>query len=412
MGKKLKVLYIHEYFTDSQKNGANIIAFNCYTKMVKQGNNVLFYANNQQPYIYEQNINELFPTSHINKKGVINKLIYRLNSIYNIEAQINLNQIIKSFKPDIVHIHSLLELSYSVVQTLNKYKIPYVITAHDSGYICPVMGTKILECTLCKDNPIKCITKKCSKNNIFCSIYMAIKYCVMLNILKTYPPQKIITPSFALSKYLEQSNAYKNRLVCINNSLDDCFLDVEPNYENKGYFLYVGGVIDIKGVGILLNAIKDLPDNIEFHIVGTGVHEDKFKLFVKENKLKNVKFLGKKNRKELIEEYQNCISLITPSNWFENFPTTNMESFINGKPVIGSRIGGIPEMVEHNKTGLLFEPANVEQLKECILKYWKNRDLVVEHGRNAYEKARTHYTEERYYNELMKVYAEVINNAK
>ena len=89
-----------------------------------------------------------------------------------------------------------------------------------------------------------------------------------------------------------------------------------------------------------------------------------------------------------------------------------MESFINGKPVIASNIGGIPEQVEHNKTGLLFEPANVEQLKRCILMYWNNPDLVIEHGKNAYEKAHALYTEERYYNDLMNVYQEVLDNAK
>ena len=88
---------------------------------------------------------------------------------------------------------------------------------------------------------------------------------------------------------------------------------------------------------------------------------------------------------------------------------TNIESFINGKPVIASNIGGIPEIVEHNVNGLLFEPANIEQLKECILTYWNNPELVIEHGKNGYQKAITHYTEERYYNELMKVYEEVIN---
>lgn len=73
------------------------------------------------------------------------------------------------------------------------------------------------------------------------------------------------------------------------------------------------------------------------------------------------------------------------------------------KPVIASNIGGIPEQVEHNKTGLLFEPGNVEQLKECILKYWNNPQLVIEHGKNGYQKAITQYTEDRYYKELQGV---------
>ena len=85
-----------------------------------------------------------------------------------------------------------------------------------------------------------------------------------------------------------------------------------------------------------------------------------------------------------------------------------MESFINGKPVVASNIGGIPEQVEHYKTGLLFEPANVEQLKECILKYWNNPNLVIEHGKNAYEKAMNSYSNKRYINELVLIYQKAI----
>ena len=89
---------------------------------------------------------------------------------------------------------------------------------------------------------------------------------------------------------------------------------------------------------------------------------------------------------------------------------TNIESFINGKPVIASNIGGIPEIIEHNVNGLLFEPANIEQLKECIIKYYNNPKLVIEHGKNAYQKAITEYTEEKYYNKLIDVYNNVLEN--
>ena len=71
-------------------------------------------------------------------------------------------------------------------------------------------------------------------------------------------------------------------------------------------------------------------------------------------------------------------------------------------------IGGIPEIVEDNKTGLLFEPGNVEQLKECILKYWNNPELVVAHGKKAYQKAITKYSEDKYCRELIEIYEKAI----
>ena len=90
----------------------------------------------------------------------------------------------------------------------------------------------------------------------------------------------------------------------------------------------------------------------------------------------------------------------------------NKIKIINGKPSIASNIGGIPEIVEHNKTGLLFEPRNTEQLKECILTYWNNPDLVKEHGEKAYKKAIEKYTEERYYKEMANMYRMVLAKKK
>ena len=130
--------------------------------------------------------------------------------------------------------------------------------------------------------------------------------------------------------------------------------------------------------------------------------------YVKDNNLENVDFVGFKSGKELIEEYNNCIALIVPSTAYEAFGLINIEAFINGKPVIASNIGGIPEVVEHNKTGLLFESGNIEQLKECILKYKNNPELVIEHVNNAYEKAIANYTEDVCYEKLMHVYNEVL----
>ena len=57
-------------------------------------------------------------------------------------------------------------------------------------------------------------------------------------------------------------------------------------------------------------------------------------------------------------------------------------------------------------------PKNIEELKNCILKYWNNPELAVQHGKNGYQKAITQYTEDSYYNKLIKIYEEVLNEKK
>lgn len=409
----MKILYIHEYFTDSEKNGANIVAFSNYHYMKKNRNEVYFFAVDCKPYLEESYYNKYFPKGHLHKKGIINNIIYRINSIYNFQAKNNIKKILNSIKPDIIHIHSTLELSLSILKPIKDLNIPIVITVHDAGFSCPVMGTKTQYCTLCSESIFSCIKNKCSKNNYFCSIYMAFKFFINKYLIKKYRPNRLIIPSKALANYVKTSQFDNNiPITLIPNCLDTVFSDITPNYSNKKYFLFVGNLNNSKGVKILLQTIKLLPKEINFKIVGTGICEQEYKEFVSQNNLHNITFCGKMNRSQLIEEYKNCIALITPSIWFEIFGMINIEAFACGKPVIASNIGGIPEIVEDNVNGLLFEPGNVEQLKEYILQYWNNPELVIEHGKKAYQKAIKQYTEEKYYQELIKVYEEVLNESK
>ena len=411
MNKKIKILFISEFFSHSAISGASIVAFNNYYMMKDIGNECYFYATNLQPYIEEQQINKFFPQTHLFAKDKVNSIKFRFNSLFNIEAKRNLEKVIEEIKPDVIHLHCPVELSYSIILAIKKYKIPYIMTVHDPGFVCPILGTGEQKCTLCSENLFNCVKKKCSRNNYLCSLYVAFKFWINKQILKMYPPKKLLSPSKALKDYIE-STRFKTDIShsVFQNTLDREYDNIEPNYKNQGYFLFVGSLYDAKGIDILLNAIKDLPKDINFHIAGKGTPEaeSRYKSFANNNNLTNVKFLGQLNRQEILEEYQNCIALIVPSNWFEIFGMINIEAFINGKPVIASNIGGIPEIVEDNKTGLLFEPANVEQLKECILKYWNNNALVIEHGKNAYDKAVSCYIGKNIACVLDKFYREVI----
>jgi glycosyltransferase involved in cell wall biosynthesis len=99
-----------------------------------------------------------------------------------------------------------------------------------------------------------------------------------------------------------------------------------------------------------------------------------------------------------------------PSQWYENSPSTIYESFALGKPVIGSRIGGIPELIEDGVNGLLFEPANVEDLAEKIKYLYHHPLLAQKMGISARKKVEEKYSEEEYYKKLLGIYDNLIKN--
>lgn len=412
MDKNIKILYINGSFDNS--SGCAVIAKNTYEIFKNRNFEVAYFttkgATCERGYKYEKYFPEHFNTI---TKYILNQWRY----YYNRTAKSNIEKLLKDFAPDIVHVHSLRQssMTYSVLAPIIKKRIPIVMTLHDTFLICPTM--KLIKgngnfCNAdCKGlNKLYCILNNCGDTKELSFRWATMSYVNKITGFDKHI-KKFITPSNALRdlmiKYNDDIN--ENNIVTINNFLsNDEIKDIQPNYNNKGYFLYIGRLSKEKGVNYLLQAVKELPKEIELHIVGKGPEEENLKKYAGANNLDNVKFLGFKNRKKIKEEYQNCIATILPCNWFEIFGMTNIESFINGKPVIASNIGGIPEIVENNVNGLLFEPANVEQLKKSILSYWNNPELVVKHGKNAYEIAKEKFTEKNYYNNIKDIYVNIL----
>ena len=408
----MRILIVNSFFF--LKTGADKIAYETYKILKEEGQEVFYWAMNKGPYFEpDYEYSKYFTPYYF---GIKDYLKNPIKYYYNYRALQDLNKFIDLIKPDVIHYHSFWCISTLVFKANSK--IPKVLTHHDAR-CCPMITLMYRNKTFCNKMYCKngnfwpCIINRCGKNNnIEESIRKALATYIIVKHQKNI--DKFMVPSKALKEKLIEGNIgiTEHNTIVINNSLCSDELNKDPNYNNKGFFLYIGRLSPEKGVHYLLEALKDLPREIKLKIAGTGSEENKLMKYALDNNLDNVEFLGFKNREEIKDLYQNCISTILPSNCFDNFPTTNLESFANGKPVIASNIGGIPEQVEHNITGLLFEPGNVEQLKECVFKYWNNPELVVEHGKNAREKAIYHYTPKRYYLELMNVYKEVIDERK
>ena len=409
----MKILEIHILYTREKSSGVNEILFPMINKINESGHEAYIFATDIQPYLDENYpYIKYFPkhTSHWEKGGIKNYFKKLGKKIYNLEAKDNLAKMLDDIKPDIVHIHSVWCLSFSIIKPIKDRNIPIIYTAHDASYCCPAIfciGDKF--CTACSGlNTLPCTLKKCINGNFSKSLYYSFKALIERLLCKVNDIDLILTPSEAMAKYFEKFNIPKDKLCVLNNYVPDANIKQISESSSKNYFFYAGGLAKEKGIYTLLEAVKQLPSEIEFHIAGSTDYNNDVQKIIQENQLTNIKILGRLSRTEIYEEYKNCISSIVPSAWFENFPTVVLESFANCKPSIGSKVGGIPEMIEQDKTGLLFEVNNANQLSECIMKYWNDRNLAAEHGKNAYEKLCSQYTEEKHFNKLMEIYEEVL----
>ena len=152
--------------------------------------------------------------------------------------------------------------------------------------------------------------------------------------------------------------------------------------------------------------MKDIP--LKCKIFGAGPEYNALIKMTKEENISNVDFLGFVSKEELKHEVQNAMFSVVPSEWYENYPYAIIESFALGKPVIASRIGGIPELIEDYKTGLMFEAGNVDELKRNIIYFLNNPDKIVGFGKNARHFVEQKLNPEVFYQNLISIYHEAI----
>lgn len=332
------------------------------------------------------------------------KIAKGFSLIYSYECRKRFSELLDYFSPDLIHAHNIYgRLTTSIIDAAKKKKIPVVMTLHDYKLICPsyLMLLNDSVCERCIGGKFyRCVLKKCHKGRRDASLFFTLEsYFNSIFDKYDYIGYFICPSRFSLKKHAE-AGIPEEKLVHIPN-----FINVkgfEPNYENNGYILYVGRLSREKGVLTLLKAIKSR--DIPVRIVGDGPMRGEYESFVKENDISNVFFEGYKRGDELRNLFINATFLIFPSTWYETFGLVALEAFAHGKPVIGANIGGIPEMVIEDETGLLFEPGNHQDLTEKLCYLFSHSSEVVRMGRNARKKVEDEYNADLHFQRLSEVY--------
>ncbi len=215
-----------------------------------------------------------------------------------------------------------------------------------------------------------------------------------------------ISPSQFLKDKLEELG-FEKKIVHIPNFIDTKrFKPIEVEECNENSIVYFGRLSSEKGLMTLLEAVKilNLESDIMVNIIGDGAIKGELEEKAKTESMDNVRFLGYMKGEKLYNEIRKSQIVVIPSEWYENNPISVLEAFALEKPVIGSRIGGIPELVKDGETGYTFEPGNAEDLSEKIKTLLSDDSLRIEMGQNARRFVEIELNPEKHYQKLMKIY--------
>jgi glycosyltransferase involved in cell wall biosynthesis len=320
-----------------------------------------------------------------------------------------LNSIIEQHSIEVAHIHNVYHIiGNDLYKLLSFQNIPIVQTLHNFRFLCPAglfMDNSHHICEKCSQGSfINCALKKCYQNSHLKSFGMSVlAKNGRENVLK-YVDKFIVLNEFSRNKFV-QYGFNPDKLVVKSNFIDDIKLATSE----YNFILYIGRLSPEKGVESLIEAFVRLELPIKIAGSGDEVYVGKLKALAEKNK--QIEFLGYvqgESKDELIKKSQ---LLIIPSLCYENFPVSILEAYSYGKPIIASNIGGIPFIVKDGETGYLFEPGNIESLKEAVIKILEN-DKFIELGINGFKYFSENFTEKQNYPQLMEIYQSAIEAKK
>lgn len=350
-----------------------------------------------QVYLFSKDSNSL-------PRGVLPKIVAFFSGIYSFSAKVELKKVIDEFQPDIVQIQNLFPLiSPSILPMLSQMRLPVVMRLANYRLVCPngLFLSHGQVCEKCRGGrEYYCVFKNCEN-----SLPKSIGYAAR-NFAARYGRLYLDN----VTRYYAQTTFQKDILV--SEGFPQKKIDVIPNMVplsncdepiKVGDFVgYVGRMSAEKGIDLFLEVAKRCPD-IPFKIAGNP------QKYVSPDRVPdNVEILGHLDKSTLAEFYRNCRFIIMPSHCYEGFPSVVIEAMSYAKPVIASNIGGIPEVVEDELTGLLFEPGNIDNLHLQVQNLWNDEVSIHNYGHAGREKVIKEYSPGFYYSRLLKVYEKAL----
>ena len=315
------------------------------------------------------------------------------------EVKAKFNKLLDDFKPEIVHLNNIhTHLSPIIAELAHNRGIKVVWTLHDYKLLCPRYdclrnGDDI--CELCfNEDKSSCKTYKCMKGSTLASL-IGYKEATTWNRRRLEKCTDVfICPSKFMAQKMAQGGFNSKKLVSLCNfiDIDKCKKDT---YEKENYYCYVGRLSHEKGVKTLIKAAQKLPYKLV--IIGGGPLSDELK---NETTNTNIEFVGYKQWDEIKEIVSKARFSVIPSECYENNPLSVIEAQCLGTPVLGARIGGIPELIENNVTGMIFENRNVNDLTSKLEAMWQHTFDYKEIALTSQKR----YNSESYYQNILKIY--------
>jgi glycosyltransferase involved in cell wall biosynthesis len=324
-----------------------------------------------------------------------------VSGVFNPIAARYVARVVDERRPDVAHVHNLYPLfSPSVLVALKRAGVPVVMTVHNHFHTCP-RADHLLRGEICErcvgGHEFNCALMNCRGNALESAGYALRSWVARRFRLFLDNVSIVIALNLFAKKRLMSAGFDSRRVVVIPNMVEIPDEASDPGEGRSAVFS--GRMSPEKGASTLLEAARMVPQ-IPVRLMGDGPALDQLRA----DAPKNATFLGQLPADRVALEYRKASFLVAPSQWYEGCPLVISEAMSHGVPVIASRIGGLPELVDDEVTGLLFEPGNAAELARHMDALWQDPDGRRRMGEQGRRKAVREYSESVFWDRLRTVY--------
>jgi glycosyltransferase involved in cell wall biosynthesis len=306
---------------------------------------------------------------------------------WNREAARRFKRLVREFRPNILHVHGIhRQISPSILAAAKQAGIPVVQSLHDYHPICPADD-------LLLGGSVACEPARCGRFNVLpCAFYQCVQHSTMKSTLAAAEllwrrwvvrleslVDAFISPSHYLARAVAAGGIRHRPVHVLPNAI--------PARPTVGCgragesFVYAGRLSREKGLPTLMRAVERA--QVPLLVAGAGPLRDTLEAAAPPN----VRFLGRLGGEEVDRLLAGCRAAVVPSEWAENAPMAVLEPMVLCRPVIASRMGGIPEQVRDGVDGILVQAGDDLELAAALRILADDADLADRMGRSAHARA-------------------------
>jgi glycosyltransferase involved in cell wall biosynthesis len=300
-----------------------------------------------------------------------------------------MDAVLADFRPDMVHLHNIYhQLSPSILQPVRRRGIPAVMTLHDYKLACPTY--RFMDhgeiCERCLPHRFwEPVIRRCNGGSAAASALNALEL-TLHTFGRAYAPVQIFAcPSRFLLGKMQQGRVFPDRLRWIPN-----FVDLEaftPKQISGGDVVFAGRLSEEKGVDVLVESVAARTD-LRLDVAGDGPARASLEALARDRSATDrIRFHGRLPTDALQELLRAACVAAVPSRWYENMPLAVLEAFASGLPVVGTALGGVPELIEPGVDGWIVPPNDPAALGEALAGLVSDPSGAMEMGKHGREKA-------------------------